>query len=219
MKNLIAIFIMVVFCSFQLTNLKAQTVKDIDGNEYNTVEIGTQTWMSENLKVTHLNDGKAIPLKSSNWSQVKAPAYCWYENDSLSYSDAYGALYNAYTVNTEKLCPLGWHVPTYDDMMILSHYITKAYNYADILKEKGTEHWIFTSADVTDRVGFSARGGGGRSNEGEFSSIRFEGDWWSAPESSQETQPLFFMKASDDGISHFPECNKMVGASVRCLKD
>ena len=82
-------------------------VKDTDGNVYHTVTIGTQVWMKENLKTTKYNDGTPIPLvaESKAWGNLSTPAYCWFKTK-------YGALYNWYTVNTGKLCPLGWHVPT-----------------------------------------------------------------------------------------------------------
>jgi hypothetical protein len=90
------------------------TLEDIDGNVYETVTIGTQVWMTENLKTTHFNDGSAIPLVTvgTEWESLSTPGYCWYDNDAAAYGDTYGALYNWHTVNTGMLCPAGWHVPT-----------------------------------------------------------------------------------------------------------
>ena len=66
---------------------KAQTVTDIDGNTYNTVHIGSQTWMAENLATTKLNDGTSIPLVTDSiaWFGLTTPGYCWYKNDSSNY--------------------------------------------------------------------------------------------------------------------------------------
>jgi uncharacterized protein (TIGR02145 family) len=88
------------------------TVKDIDGNEYPTVTIGSQIWMAENLKTSRLNDGTSIPLISSGeqWAGMHTPAYTWYDNNE-DYKGIYGALYNWYAVGTENLCPSGWHIP------------------------------------------------------------------------------------------------------------
>ena len=94
-------------------------------NEYHTVIIGNQTWMVENLKVTEYNDGTAIPLVESNsdwWNRTTA-AYSWNENDEAKYKDSYGALYNWYAVNTGKLCPAGWHVPTDAEWTELIRYL------------------------------------------------------------------------------------------------
>jgi hypothetical protein len=86
------------------------TVTDIDGNVYNTVAIGTQVWMVENLRTTRYNDGTAIPLVTNDttWSALKIPGYCWFFNDSARGS----ILYNWYAVETGKLAPKGWHVPS-----------------------------------------------------------------------------------------------------------
>jgi uncharacterized protein (TIGR02145 family) len=87
---------------------------DIDGNVYNTVIIGTQVWMTENLKTTKYNDNTKIPnvIDNTPWCTLPTPAYCWYKNDEASNKHSYGALYNWFTVNTGKLCPTGWHVPS-----------------------------------------------------------------------------------------------------------
>jgi uncharacterized protein (TIGR02145 family) len=89
-------------------------VTDIEGNVYETVKIGDQVWMAENLKTTKYNDDAAIPLVTENdaWIALTEDAYCWANNDETTYKDLYGALYNWYAVATEKLCPEGWHVPT-----------------------------------------------------------------------------------------------------------
>jgi uncharacterized protein (TIGR02145 family) len=93
--------------------VQAQTVTDIEGNVYNTVTIGKQVWMAENLKTTRLNDNTEIPLHSDNkdWKALFSPAYFWYDNEEEANKNTYGALYNWYSVNTHKLCPAGWHIP------------------------------------------------------------------------------------------------------------
>ena len=87
---------------------------DIQGNVYRIVKIGAQWWMAENLKTTKLKDGTDIArlADKTEWGKTSHPAYCWYDNDSTSYAKKYGILYNWYTVETKKLCPSGWHVPT-----------------------------------------------------------------------------------------------------------
>ena len=91
---------------------------------YRTVQIGDQTWMAENLRTTLFNDGTPIPLikDEKEWEQATTPAYCWYDNDKKKHGDTYGPLYNWYTVNTGKLCPVGWHVPSDDDWTALTHF-------------------------------------------------------------------------------------------------
>jgi uncharacterized protein (TIGR02145 family) len=110
---------------------KAQTVTDADGNTYQTVTIGTQIWMAENLKTTLYNDGSAITLitDSLSWMDDTIGAYTWFRND-VSNKPVSGALYNWYAVNTGKLCPADWHVPTVDEWTTLQNYlIINGYNY------------------------------------------------------------------------------------------
>ncbi len=80
------------------------SVTDIDGNLYKTIEIGSQTWMAENLRTSRYNDGEVIPVVEDNaaWSALKTPAYCWYNNEPDVYKEIYGALYNWYAVNHRK---------------------------------------------------------------------------------------------------------------------
>ena len=110
--NNVTIHVLVFLCIIS-TGLKAQTVKDIDGNIYPTVIKDSNIWMAENLKTTRLNDGTAIPLieDSRIWETLTQPAYCWLFNDEATNRDI-GILYNWYAVETGKLCPVGWHVPS-----------------------------------------------------------------------------------------------------------
>jgi uncharacterized protein (TIGR02145 family) len=102
------------------------TVTDIDGNVYNTVLIGEQCWLKENLRTTHYRNGTEIPYPGSDdaaWNSNTSGAYAWYNND-IEWKDSYGALYNWYaTVNENGLCPTGWHVPTHDEWTVLTDFI------------------------------------------------------------------------------------------------
>lgn len=102
-----------------------ETVTDIDGNTYKAVTIGSQTWMAENLKTTKYNDGTSVPLITdfTEWFGLNTPAYCWYDNSEANNKETFGALYNWYAVETGKLCPTGWHVPSDDDWQTLVLYI------------------------------------------------------------------------------------------------
>ena len=99
---------------------------------YHSVTLGTQTWTMENLKTTTYNDGSALPLVTDGtaWATLTTPAYCWYNNDTVTYKNIYGALYNWYAVNTGALAPPGWHVPTDADWNTLQNYlIANGYNW------------------------------------------------------------------------------------------
>jgi hypothetical protein len=125
--SLILVGLVVLICNSckKEKDSPSNLVKDIDGNVYDTVTVGTQTWMVENLKTTRYNDGTAIPLvtKSVAWETLSTPGYCWYNNDESTYKAPYGALYNWYTVNTGKLCPTGWHVPGDSEWIVLIDFL------------------------------------------------------------------------------------------------
>ena len=100
------------------------TITDVEGNVYNTVTIGTQTWLVENLRTTKYNDGTSIPIitDSYSWPDMTSAAYCWYNND-ISNKNTNGALYNWYAVNSGKLAPSGWHIPSDAEFTILENYL------------------------------------------------------------------------------------------------
>jgi len=193
------------------------TVTDHDGNVYNTVKIGTQVWMAENLKTTKYNDNTAIPLVTdySEWRSLTTPAYCWYDND-ISNKTTYGALYNWYTVNTGKLCPTGWHVPSDEEWTILTNYLGSM--AGGRMRETGTTHWNSPNTDATNDSKFTALPGGDRSNNGTFGSIGFDGYWWSATESNAAYAWDRLMDFYVSNVSRY-DVNKEVGFSVRCVSD
>jgi len=137
---------------------------DIDGNSYSAVTIGSQVWMGENLKTTRCNDGTLIPnvTDQTNWDALSTPGYCWYNNDEGTYKNPYGALYNWHAVNTYKLCPTGWHVPTNDDWVTLATYLGGTSVAGGKLKETGTSHWSPTNTGATNDYNFTALPGGAR---------------------------------------------------------
>jgi uncharacterized protein (TIGR02145 family) len=137
-----------------------------------------------NLKTTKYKDGTAIPLVTNNttWGNLTTPGYCWYNNDASTYKNTYGALYNWYAVNTGKLAPAGWHVPSNAEWNTLSAYLGGDNVSGGKLKESGTTHWYSPNTGATNSSGFSAIPGGSRDLYGAFSYISFYGYWWSATE-------------------------------------
>jgi uncharacterized protein (TIGR02145 family) len=107
------------------------------------VTIGTQTWMRKNLDVVRYNDNTGIQKVTDNaaWAELTTPAYCWFDNDSATYAATYGALYNWYAVNTGKLCPTGYHVPSDAEWTTLTTYLGGESVAGKHLKEIGTIHW------------------------------------------------------------------------------
>lgn len=202
------------------TSSPVNTVTDVEGNVYNTVIIGTQIWMDENLKTTRYKDGATIPLVKDKtaWSILVTPAYCWYNNDELTYKATYGALYNWYTVNTGKLCPTGWHIPSDADWTTLTSYLAIMDLVGGKLKETGTSHWQSPNTGATNEAGFIALPGGYRYFDGLFDNIGKYSNWWSSTEYSSTFSyyRLIYYYSSD--VSRLYS-NKKVGFSIRCLRD
>lgn len=190
------------------------TITDIDGNLYNTVKIGGQCWISENLKTTKYNDGSSIPIvtNSNEWSTIETPAYCWYQNDQNMYGETYGALYNWYTVNTGKLCPIGWRVPTDTEWTSLVNYA--GYSFAG-QKLKTTSGWV--NGNGTNDYGFSASPGGNRWTFG-FMLVGYHGSWWSSSQQGDYYAWYFNMNNNYIGVAKL-NTGKYWGMSVRCIKN
>ena len=192
---------------------------DLDGNTYNVVIIGTQVWMASNLKTTKYNDGGNIPNITSTWSSQTSGAYCWY-NNNVTNKAAYGALYNWYAVNTGKLCPTNWHVPSDTEWLSLMSYLGGTAVAGGKLKEMGTGHWITPNTGASNDYGFTALPGGHRSGDGNFFSISTAGDWWASGTWWQDVNygTGFFMYNTSAGVS-YGATGKKNGNSVRCIKN
>jgi uncharacterized protein (TIGR02145 family) len=221
MRNAKAILSQVLFFSVASAILQAQTVKDIDGNVYNTITIGTQVWMAENLKTTKFDDSTAIPLRLDNkdWKALFTPAYFCYDNDENANINTYGALYNWYAVSTNKLCPAGWHIPDDAEWTTLIKKLKGGERVAGgKLKETATTHWRSPNKRGTNTSGFTALPGGFRDSNGKFHDIGIYGGWWSKTETS-ETKAHYRGLLYDYGTVGSGESHKADGFSVRCIKD
>ena len=222
-----------------LTSSAGTTVTDIDGNIYNTVTIGTQVWMKENLKTTKYKDGTSIPLVTDGtaWSNLSTPGYCWYNNDAATYKTDYGALYNWHTVNTGNLCPTGWHAPTDTEWTTLENYlIANGYNYdgtttGNKIAKSLASTTLWTSSSNTGSVGntdypairnatgFTALPGGYRYYTGSFDDIGNYGHWWSSTEYSSTKAWYRFVSYDYSYVYSCYSMTKNCGFSVRCARD
>jgi uncharacterized protein (TIGR02145 family) len=213
------------------------TVTDKDGNVYQTVKIGNQIWTVENLRTTKYNDGSSIPLvtDSAAWAALTTPGFCYYNNSPNTDSiKKFGALYNWYAVNTQKLAPAGWHVPSNVEWEALRTYLTaNGFNWdgttdfdkaAKSLAAK--EIWFPCTAagaignDLTknNKTGFSALPGGFREFMSIFIFHDFYGAWWSTTESDALTARFYLLRFDYDFILNLTNF-KCCGFSVRLLKD
>ena len=200
-----------------------ETVMDNDGNTYNTVVIGTQTWMRENLKTTKYNDGTEIPniTDATSWAGLTSGAYCNYDNIPAN-SDTYGRLYNWYVVaptNPLNVCPTGWHVPSDLEWSTLNDYLGGATIAGGKLKQTGTTLWSSPNTGATNETGFTALPGGHRYYAGYlFYNKGLIATWWSSTENGI---PFAYYREIRWESSAFTRYGfeKGQGLSIRCVKD
>jgi uncharacterized protein (TIGR02145 family) len=154
----------------------------------------------------------------SIWNVLSTPGFSWYD-DAESNKNTYGALYNWFTVTSNKmLCPTGWHVPTNEDITRLVNYTGGASVAGGKLKEAGTSHWNSPNTGATNNYLFTALGGGKKMVDGSYDFVKVEGNWWSSTEYSTMNGSylniLFNYSNSFQAYS-----SKKNGMSVRCVKD
>jgi uncharacterized protein (TIGR02145 family) len=207
-------------CKKDDNNNPSDTVIDKDGNVYHTVTIKSQTWMVENLKTTTYNDGSPITPVTDNavWAVTATAAYCWYNNDEATNKNTYGALYNWYAVNSGKLCPAGWHVPSAKEWAdLISNLGGDTTIVGGKLKESGTAHWITPNTGADNSSGFTALPGGSHYTNGAFYFNGKYGWWWSTTESSSDEAWHVYLQYNSSLIARTPG-SKKIGFSVRCIK-
>jgi len=218
-----------VGCKKDETNNNSTTtikVTDIEGNVYNAIAIGNpvigkQVWMVENLKTTKYNDGVDIPLvtDSAAWSTIHTPAYCWYDNDEATNKETYGALYNWHAVSTAKLCPEGWHIPTYTEWENLAFTFGGETIAGGYMKEPGTVHWSPPNIGATNESGFTALPGGIRYENGSFKEVSITGQFWTSQISYDSTYTFKRYISHGSAYCFHGVCEFNTGLSVRCVKD
>jgi uncharacterized protein (TIGR02145 family) len=230
-SGVILIFILIQSCKKEADNI----TKDIDGNVYNSVTIGTQIWMKENLKTTKYRNGDLIgtttPATLDITSEV-SPKYQWAYNGEEINASTYGRLYTWDAVtDARNVCPTGWHVPTDTEWHYLILYLDSAAILSVIrpsieseiaggkLKEWGTNHWGDPNTGATNESGFTAIPGGYRAADGRFSAIGLIGNWWSSTEDFSST--VAYYRLVDYWVSSVTRDweYQQDGLSVRCLKD
>ena len=209
----------------QVSFEQSEPILDHDGNAYSVVTIGAQVWMGENLRTTTFNDGAAIPnvIGGQDWANTSTAAYCWYNNSETGYKIPYGALYNWYAVNTGKLCPVGWHVPTSDEFVELLDYLGGSGIAGGKLKEAGTSHWLTPNYGATNGSGFTAVPGGGRYNiyseGGAFADIGMFAYHWSSTAGTETSKGVSYDISYMLNVVGKDEFPKGDGGSVRCIKN
>ncbi len=224
-----------------------QKVKDIDGNVYNTVQIGEQVWMVQNMRATRYSDGTRIPLitETNEWESLSTvdKAYSWLHNDSVSFVETYGALYTwpaatnsipgepAKLSKIQGVCPEGWHVPSDEEFKQLEMYLGMSRDEADKRQLRGTNEGCMMAGNADlwvdgrlkqnpdfGKSGFNAVPGGLRYVTGKFGDYKHDAYYWTSTAPIDE-KAFGRIIPSKDIESYRDAHRKDAGFSVRCLKD
>jgi uncharacterized protein (TIGR02145 family) len=185
-------------------------ITDVEGNVYNTVQIGGQCWMAENLATETFRDG----TPASAWSYGGNPA-----NKAI-----YGLLYNWHTaVDSRGICPAGWHVPTDGEWTELTDHLGGRGVAGGRMKTTGTLGagtglWTPHYTSATNSSGFSGLPGGYRFIYGNYDGLGDLGYWWSATEHSTD-DAWYHSLGSAGTLVGRNDYDKKMGFSVRCVRD
>jgi uncharacterized protein (TIGR02145 family) len=213
---LILFYFVIIDVFYQPLNIKA-------GNKIDEVIIGDQVWKSTNLDLDTFRNGDLIPHVESDEAWVKAgenqqPAWCYYDNSS-EYGKKYGKLYNWYAVNDPRgIAPEGFHIPTDNEWISLTTYLGGESVAGSKMKSVGTAYWNGTNTGATNESGFSVLPCGYRNGYGSFDDIRNKAFFWSATEDDSGRayiRILYYNYGDAERINY----GKLLGASVRCLRD
>ena len=202
MHNKYIKFFTITFICLVITNCRPNSVKDIDGNVYPTVTIGTQVWMAQNLVTTKYSNGDLIGTTTPATLIIEgesSPKYQWAYEGNESNVVTHGRLYTWYVAtDSRNVCPTGWHVPSDAEWTNLTNYLIKnGYGYGtgykgmDIAKSlSATTGWVADDSLCSvgndqasnNRTGFTALPSGARLEDGNYYLMGHIGNWWSSTE-------------------------------------
>lgn len=197
---ILALMLAILICSGCRKEDEPEIVSDIDGNIYKTLQIGSQTWMVENLKTIRYRNGDTIQSTQPSTMDIsteQAPVYQWpYEGDERQVR-TYGRLYTWYAAtDSRNICPAGWHVPTDAELTVFENFTGG----------------IDISGNLNEYLG------GYRSMDGVFDSIGLTGYWWSATALGEDSAWMRRVNAVER-LSDRKSMEKKSGFAVKCLKD
>lgn len=217
-----SIFLILAIVCCNVTVLLSQSPKDVNDNDFKTTKINTQTWMSENLNVSHFQNGDSIPQAKTEAEWAKAgkearPVWCYYNYDAAN-GVIYGKLYNWYAISDPRgIAPVGWHVPTTDDWKGLVTYLGGIMGAGTNLKN--SSGWN-SNGNGKNVGGFAGLPGGQCFADGKCKDLGDEAFWWTSSIVMYGNNQVFSFSLTGSRMNVFYlKQNKDVGLSVRCIKD
>jgi uncharacterized protein (TIGR02145 family) len=196
------------------------TVTDIEGNTYQTVIIGDQEWMAENLRTASYANNDPIPnvTLSSSWVELSTGA--WSNYDNVAGNDLiYGKLYNWYAAaDPRRVCPEGWHVPSDAEWTVLTDYLGGGLVAGGKMKAVSPLWWT-PNVSANNESGFSGLPGGSRWGNGNFNYLSLGAYWWSSSESPfAESTYMRALTVEGAGVERSWDNNR-AGFALRCVRD
>ncbi len=190
------------------------SVKDVEGNEYKTVVIGSNTWMAENLRTTKYQDGSAmIQGTTGGWTSITSGAYYTYNSNKADVVQ-YGRLYNGFAkIDSKKVCPADWHIPSDDEWKNAENALGNVNEVGGKMKEAGTAHWNSPNVGADNSIGFTGLPGGSI-YKGNLTDFGNDGYWWSST-----TGSFFYLTNSQTNLRTKSTALLSEGLSIRCVKD
>ncbi|MBP6976818.1 MAG: hypothetical protein KBB71_00710 [Lentimicrobiaceae bacterium] len=197
---------------------------DYEGQIYNTVLIGTQCWLKENLNVGAMIESNSGGQLQTNNGYIEK--YCY--NNDPSNCAIYGGLYEwreamqyVTTEGAQGICPSGWHIPTQNEFNTIRTFLGGEPVAGGKMKETGTEHWLPPNAGATNESGFTGLPGGYRwSFDGTFLVLRGDCYMWSSTQTYDPYESAFYGGLYfDDAYFYENYAFKEWGFAVRCLKN
>ncbi|MCX6257927.1 MAG: fibrobacter succinogenes major paralogous domain-containing protein [Bacteroidia bacterium] len=204
---------------------------DYDGNTYNTVQIGSQCWIKENLATTHYSDGTSLVDGTNAITGDYTTKYWFVYDNNPSNKAIYGLLYtwaavmngstssNSNPSGIQGVCPTGWHVPGEAEWTQLTNFFGGGSIAGGKLKEAGINHWVSPNTGATNESGFTALPGGYRDLNGTFYYVGDYGYWWSSTEYDATSAWNRYLLYNSSGVDGYYGSSKASGFSVRCLRD
>ena len=196
-----------------------QVITDIrDGKTYNTVQIGTQCWLQQNL-----NYGTRIDSTSDQTNNNIPEKYCYKNLESNC--DVFGGLYQwdeamqySTTEGVKGICPTDWHLPTDAEWTKLTDYLGGQNVAGGKMKEAGCTHWGSPNTGASNSSGFTTLPGGYRSPYGYFGSLNSYAYLWSSTQLDATLAWGRFPGYNYEFVA-YTYIDKPNGFSIRCLKD
>lgn len=232
MKNVFLIIMVILIVGCSKDSVEVPTIiTDLDGNVYNAVVIGKQTWMKTNLNVSKYQDGTLIPEVTDpvQWAKLTTGAWCYYESTD---GNIYGKLYNWYAVagiwdeasktnesQRKQLAPTGYKIPSDEEWTTLTDYIGGGAVAGGKMKEIGIANWTSPNSEATNSTGFTGLPGGIIISNGTFYFISDHGYWWSSTSNVNKATDAWNLSLGyNSGIACRSYDDKNYGFSVRCIK-